>query len=546
MAFQIVLLSGSVASGKTTLWQQLIANFPAERIHVLKTKNLIRELASKKLGRELPAERRTLQDFGDQLDRDTGGKWVLTALIRLINEHITTEASPIFVVDAVRIPRQVKAIRETYGYAVKHIHLKAPVHELAARYKQRNSDLRELKSFKDVIKNPTEAAVHELEKSADIVVDTQACTPNDVLVKTATHLGLFTREYARLVDVIVGGQYGSEGKGHIASYLSREYSVLVRVGGPNAGHKVLLESGPYTHHQLPSGTLRNPAAKLIIAPGAVVNPESLLREIQECKVDHERLSIDPQTMIITTKDCKSEAGLQQRISSTGQGVGAATARRILDRGKSVRLAKDVRELGPFIRNTWEVLERTYNTGGRVLVEGTQGTGLSIFHGVYPFVTSRDTTVSGCLSEAGISPMRVRKSIMVCRTYPIRVQNPPDGTSGPLSQELDWEEIARRAGVPVEKIKTNERTSTTNRQRRVGTFDWILLRKNSALNGPTDIALTFADYLHPQNAEARRYEQLTLETIRFIEEVERVGAAPVSLISTRFDFRSIIDRRTWRM
>src|SRR6202035_1224905 len=136
----------------------------------------------------------------------------------------------------------------------------------------------------------------------------------------------------------------------------------------NAGHKVLLESGPYIHHQLPSGTVRNAAAKLIIAPGAVVNAELLLKEIRECKVHSARLSIDPQTMIITEKDCKSEAGLQQRISSTGQGVGAATARRILDRGKRVRLAKDVRELMPFVRDSWELLEQIYKCGGRVLVE----------------------------------------------------------------------------------------------------------------------------------------------------------------------------------
>jgi len=546
MSFRIVLLSGSVASGKTSLWQLLIKTFPSEYIHVLKTKDLIRDLASKKLRRDLPSERRALQDFGDQLDKDTNGTWVRDALMTLVNSHVGTEPSPIFVVDAVRIERQIKAIREAYGYSVNHIHLKAPENELAARYKARSSDMQELKSFKDVIKNPTEAAVNELERSADVVVDTHACTPNDVLVKTATHLGLFSREYARLVDVIVGGQFGSEGKGHIASYLSREYSVLVRVGGPNAGHKVVLETGAYVHHQLPSGTLRNSAAKLIIAPGAVVNPDSLLKEIGECKVDHERLSIDPQTMIITQSDCKSEAGLQQRISSTGQGVGAATARRILDRGKRVRLAKDIPELRPFLRDTWELLERTYNSGGRILVEGTQGTGLSLFHGPYPYVTSRDTTVSGCLAEAGISPTRVRKAIMVCRTYPIRVQNPPGGTSGPLSQELDWQEIARRANVAVSAIKTNERTSTTNRERRVGAFDWVLLRKSSALNGPTDIAITFTDYLTPLNADARRYEQLSPETIRFIEEVELVGAAPVSLISTRFDFRSIIDRRTWRV
>jgi len=546
MAFQIVLLSGTVASGKTTLWQQLKASFPNEHIHVLKTKELIRELAVGRMDRKLPAERRALQNFGDRLDKETNGRWVRDALISLVNQHINTEPSPIFIVDAVRILAQIKAIREAYGFSVKHIHLKAPERELEERYRRRMSDMEELKSFKEVSKNPTEAAVHELEKSADIVVDTQACTPADVVVKTATHLGMFAREYTRVVDVIVGGQYGSEGKGHIASYLSREYAVLVRVGGPNAGHKVFLESGPYVHHQLPSGTQRNPAAKLIIAAGAVVNPELLLKEIRECKVDHDRLSIDPQTMIITTRDCWAEAGLQSRISSTGQGVGVATARRILDRGKRFKLAKDVRELQPYIRDAWEVLERTYNTGGRVLVEGTQGTGLSLFHGFYPYVTSRDTTVSGCLSEAGISPGRVSKTIMVCRTYPIRVENPSGGSSGPLGQELDWDEIARRAEVPVTEIKTNERTSTTNRQRRVGAFDWGLLRKSSALNAPTDVAVTFTDYLNPLNAEARRYEQLSPDTIRFIEEVERVAAAPVSLISTRFDFRSIIDRRTWRM
>jgi adenylosuccinate synthase len=251
-------------------------------------------------------------------------------------------------------------------------------------------------------------------------------------------------------------------------------------------------------------------------------------------------------MIITAKDLKFEAGLKKRISSTGQGVGAATARRITDRGKPVKLAKDILELKPFVRDTWELLERSYKAGERVLVEGTQGTGLSIFHGCYPFVTSRDTTASGCLSEAGISPSRVRKTIMVCRTYPIRVQSSEGGTSGPLGQELNCEEIARRAGVPAKELRTNERTSTTNRQRRVGAFDWVPLRKSAALNGPTDIAITFTDYLNPANADARMYEQLSSETIRFIEDVERVASAPVTLISIRFDFRSIIDRRTWRV
>ena len=84
----------------------------------------------------------------------------------------------------------------------------------------------------------------------------------------------------------------------------------------------------------------------------------------------------------------------------------------------------------------------------------------------------------------------------------------------------------------------------HRQRRVAEFNWEILRRASALNGPTDIALTFVDYLHPKNQRARRFEQLDSTAINFIEEVQRVAAAPVSLISTRFGFRSIIDRRAW--
>lgn len=134
--------------------------------------------------------------------------------------------------------------------------------------------------------------------------------------------------------------------------------------------------------------------------------------------------------------------------------------------------------------------------------------------------------------------------MVCRTFPIRVESPSDGSSGPLAQEISWSEVAKRSGIAAAKLRQTERTSTTDRRRRVGEFDWQLLRTATTINGPTDIALTFTDYLKQENEQARRYEQLTTDTIRFIEEVERVTAAPVSLISTRFDFRSIIDRRSW--
>jgi adenylosuccinate synthase len=540
---QVVLLSGRVASGKSTLCDHL-RQF--ENVSFLKTKKLIADAALKKLGHAMQAERRAMQNFGDRLDRETKGQWVRDELRRWLGKLGASEPSAVVVVDSIRILEQIKAIRESYGYAVLHIHLRASDSALARRYASKSSGLKELRSHTELTRNYTEAKVEELERAADVVIDTELCKPEDVLVRAATHMGLYTREYGRTVDVLVGGQYGSEGKGHIASYLAREYGVLVRVGGPNAGHKVFMRPTPYIHHQLPSGTLRNTTARLVIAPGAVLNVELLLREMSECRVDVDRLFIDPQAMVITGRDIAREKGLVERIGSTGQGVGMATARRIMDRGNKTKLVGDVKELKRYVRETWEVLEQAYNDGSRILVEGTQGTGLSLYHGAYPFVTSRDTTVSGCLSEAGISPSRVRKVTIVCRTYPIRVQDPSDGTSGKMSQEIDWDIVSERSGIPVSRLKKTERTSTTDRRRRVSEFDWALLRKSAALNGPTDIALTFADYLDSKNADARRYEQLRPETIRFIEEVERFASAPVSLISTRFDFRSIIDRRSRRL
>ena len=134
--------------------------------------------------------------------------------------------------------------------------------------------------------------------------------------------------------------------------------------------------------------------------------------------------------------------------------------------------------------------------------------------------------------------------MVIRTYPIRVESPKKATSGPMDLEIDWKTISDRSRIPLSQLKTTEKTTTTARKRRVAEFDWASLRRAAALNGPTDLALTFVDYLNHKNKKARRYDQLDAETKEFIVEVERVGAAPVSLISTRFDFRSIIDLRAW--
>src|SRR4029079_5467722 len=122
-----------------------------------------------------------------------------------------------------------------------------------------------------VAENLTEAHIDALGEHADVVLDTLRNTETDLLMRCAARLGLLPSLTAPLVDVLVGGQYGSEGKGNIAYYLAPEYDVLVRVGGPNAGHRVYEERGPYTFHLLPSRTRVAPRARVVLGPGATLS-----------------------------------------------------------------------------------------------------------------------------------------------------------------------------------------------------------------------------------------------------------------------------------
>ena len=250
-------------------------------------------------------------------------------------------------------------------------------------------------------------------------------------------------------------------------------------------------------------------------------------------------------MIITDEDRRKEETLFSNISSTAQGVGIATARKLIGRSEykdeaAKFLAKDCPDLIPNVGNARKVIADAIVYGKRILLEGTQGTSLSLHHGPYPHVTTRDTTVSGCLADAGIAPSNVRKIIMVCRTYPIRVGGP----SGPMDYEVTMEEIHRRSGIPLDELKRTETTTTTKRERRIAEFDWVQFKNSVQLNGPTDIALTFVDYFGVGNRKALRYEQLTADTISFVEEIERVSGRTVSMLSTDFKWRNIIDRRAW--
>lgn len=536
MDTRIIILSGPVASGKSALARKLSETFG---MRLLKTRDWIISA----LGNGGQLGRVNLQLEGERLDQETDGTWVLKELDQDMRRGPGEIA---VVVDSVRIKKQINAIRKAYGVMVTHVHMTAPLKVLTERYNSREIESEGVvgRTYDCVRANKTESSVETLKEVADVVIDSNRCTEEDVLTRVACRLGLFGGATTGFVDVIVGGQYGSEGKGQIAAFLAREYDLLVRVGGPNAGHKVFESPNPYTHHQLPSGTRRNENAKLLIGPGAVLNVCRLLEEIGQCNVEVNRLAIDPSAMVISERDIEKEASLVYGIGSTGQGVGAALSRRIFERKLETKLARDVLELKPYMQRATDVLQEILAANGRVCLEGTQGTALSLYHGNYPYVTSRDTTVSGCLADAGIPPSKVRRVVMVCRTYPIRVQNPVGGTSGPISQEISLDIIAKRSGLELTELKRTERTSTTCRERRIGEFDWHLLRKASLLNRPTDIALTFTDYLAASNSLAKRFEQLNAGTINFIEEIERVSEARVSLIGTGFNLRSIIDRRSW--
>ena len=251
-------------------------------------------------------------------------------------------------------------------------------------------------------------------------------------------------------------------------------------------------------------------------------------------------------MVIDDWDRRAESDALASIASTKQGVGAASARKIVNRGDrpmlgpTVTLARDVPQLAEYVGDVRERLDRLYRSGTRVLLEGTQGTALSIHHGLYPSVTSRETSASGGMADAGISHRRVKRVIMVVRTYPIRV----GGTSGWMGRELGWLEIANRSNITLDKLKEAEKGTVSGNLRRVAEFDWAQLRRAAELNGATEVALTFADYLGIDNRQATSFSELNDRTQEFIRRVERVAGVPVMMVSKGFAVDAVIERGTW--
>lgn len=291
--------------------------------------------------------------------------------------------------------------------------------------------------------------------------------------------------------VIVGGQFGSEGKGKTALFLAGHLGaqVVVRVGGSNAGHTAHDDNGVrHVFRHLPTAALL-PHPLCVLGPGSLVDPDVLQREVDRLSLPPERLVVDPMAYVITEahKRRERDSDIRNRIGSTLTGTGEALIDRIR-RSSTADLAHKHPYLRQFVRGpVRELLRHRLRQSDRVVVEGTQGFGLSNVQSPhYPFVTSRDTTAAAFVAEAGLSPLDVDQVVLVIRAHPIRV----GGNSGPLPNETDWETIAAHAGTPG----LVERTTVTQRIRRVAHFDPAVVRDAIAANTPTSIVLNHADQL----------------------------------------------------
>jgi adenylosuccinate synthase len=325
---------------------------------------------------------------------------------------------------------------------------------------------------------------------------------------------------------------------------------------------------------LPCGWV-NLKAKLIIGAGGMIIPELFFKEIAMLKKYdpniEKRIFVHPNAVIIEPKHVLAEYGhaapcdwahnpmtcpqwntikadiqndlvdpctkcdklanndLWKMVGSTREGCGAALADKIW-RGASprgpVRLAGDWSGIKEFCCDTTEMINQLIDDGESVLLEGTQGSGLSLHHGTYPKTTSRDTNAGGWISEAGISPLVVTDVIAAIRPYPIRVA----GDSGPTgSQEITWSEVERRAGVPEGSFK--EITTVTKRVRRVFEFSHEWFKKTAMINRFTGIGLMFADYICVEDRGVNEWDKLSKETKDWVAAFEEEYNIPIVWIST---------------
>lgn len=341
------------------------------------------------------------------------------------------------------------------------------------------------------------------------------------------------------VTVVVGGQFGSEGKGGVCDLLSRApHTHGVRVAGPNAGHTVVDDLGvKWPLRSVPVAAVSNRSAKLWVAPGSELDPEVFNKELAALDAAGlaatQRTFVDPQVTVLDARHIEQEAAenLQGRVGSTGKGIGAARADRLWRKARLAGEAREEFQLPPdHFMDVPSALLAQLQQGEDLVIEGTQGYGLGLHAGFYPQCTSSDCRAIDFLAMAGLSPWHASISqleVIVClRTYPIRVA----GNSGPLAGETTWEELGRLTNGYIQP----EQTTVTHKTRRVGHFDPELARRAVEANGgaPTcSVALTFFDYWYPELAGCSSASALRPEHLRRVEEVSEQAGAPVSILGT---------------
>jgi adenylosuccinate synthase len=329
--------------------------------------------------------------------------------------------------------------------------------------------------------------------------------------------------------IVVGGQYGSEGKGKVVALLADRSNSpwLVRCGGPNSGHTVTIDGENVILRQVPC-CIDPPKATFCIAAGCAIDEEVLLHELDLLKIDRQRIIVDPRAVIVTEQDREAERRELKAIASTCSGTGAASVRR-MSRRTDVSLARGSSALMDRCRveTVAPLLHSALDHGRDIIVEGTQGFALSLLHGPdYPFVTSRDTTAAGFAMEVGLSPRLIDYIVMVLRTFPIRVGGP----SGPFAQEISWDEIAETSGAPN---VVPEYTSVTKRLRRVARFDIELVRVACGYNRPTALAIMGMDRIEYANTGVTTFTDLTLKAQEFLNHLELATGVPIEFAGTGF-------------
>lgn len=330
--------------------------------------------------------------------------------------------------------------------------------------------------------------------------------------------------------VTVGGFFGDEGKGKIVAYLAQKDnpSIAVRGGvGPNAGHTFSQSGKTFKVRMLPSAGL-NINTRLLIGAGVLINPEVLLKEIEMFDAA-DRTYIDEHCGIIEKRHIEqdsSEGHLKFTIGTTGTGTGPANAERAL---RKLKLAKDIPELSLYLEDVSNSVNYALENKETVIIEGTQGTFLSLFFGGYPYVTSRDVSASAICSDVGVGPKKIDDVLLVFKSYITRVGG------GPLQNEIEEEEASKRGWI--------EFGSVTGRQRRSAPFDMELAKKAARINSATQIAITKLDVLFPECSGIQDYNRLPDRARKFVEEIEAELGLKATILGTGPAIEQTIDRRS---